>query len=211
MLGIVLCAICAQSDMHGGWAFLPLASLPVVASVLAKDGVGSYTRFLSTNQDERTITDQQRDCRGRAARDSFEMSPSLEFSDEAVSGAKHSGEDFDQMLAAARAGRIKVLYLVNLSRLARDLILTLQTLRELVFVCKVRVVCIDEGIDTDQNENWQLLAAIFGVQNQQALKTLAQNVFRGQVGVILDMLCVGDYCFAGNSICAARRMTRFAK
>ena len=127
------------------------------------------------------------------------MTPSLEFSDEAVSGAKHSQEGFDQLLAAARPGRIKVLYLVNLSRLARDLILTLQTLRKLVFVCKVRVECIDEGLDTDQNENWQLLAAIFGVQNQQYLKTLAQNVFRGQVGVILDMLCVGDYCFGFSS------------
>jgi DNA invertase Pin-like site-specific DNA recombinase len=172
-----------------------VAAWAAIVTRQPSSGIASYTRFSSSNQDEKSISDQQRDCRARAARDGFEMTPSLDFSDEAVSGAKHSREGFDEMLAAARAGRIRVLYLVNLSRLARDLILTLQVLRELVYGCKVRVVCIDEGLDTDQNENWQLLAAIFGVQNQQYLKTLAQNVFRGQTGVILDMLSVGDYCF----------------
>ena len=39
-----------------------------------------------------------------------------------------------------------------------------------------------------------MLAAIFGVQHQQFLKNLAKQVFRGQEGVVLDRLSVGDYC-----------------
>ena len=58
-----------------------------------------------------------------------DLHPELEFFDEAESGAKHSRAGFDKMLAAARAGAITVLYFVNLSRLARDCVLTLQTLR----------------------------------------------------------------------------------
>jgi site-specific DNA recombinase len=95
-------------------------AVPVLASVISKEGVASYTRYSSSNQDERTIADQQRDCRTRAARENFEIVQSFEFADEAVSGAKHSRDGFDRMLAAARAGQVKILYLVNLSRLARD-------------------------------------------------------------------------------------------
>ena len=158
-------------------------------------GVQSYTRFSSKAQDDRTISDQQRQCRERASRDGYDVLQALEFTDEAISGAKRSRLGFNNMMAAARAGSIKVLYFCNLSRLARDCVLTLQTMRELVYSLKVRVISIDEGIDTDQSDSWELIVAILSVQNQQFLKSLAQNVFRGQEGVVLDRLCVGDYCF----------------
>ena len=54
-----------------------------------------------------------------AERDEFDTSNLLLFADEAVSGAAPSRADFDRMMAAARAGKFKVLYFVNLSRLAR--------------------------------------------------------------------------------------------
>ena len=51
-----------------------------------------------------------------------------------------------------------------------------------------------------QNANWELIAAIFGVQHEQFLEnTLRSDVFRGQEGVVLDHLCVGDYCFGYSS------------
>jgi site-specific DNA recombinase len=123
----------------------------------------------------------------------------LEFCDEAISGAKRARVGFDQMLAAVRAGRVTALYVESLSRLARDCVLTLQTLQELAYVHKVRIVSIDEGIDTANTQNWELLAAIFGMQHEQYLKILAHQVFRGQEGVLLDGLSVGDYCFGFSS------------
>lgn len=173
--------------------------MPVAAVAASSDGVAIYCRFSSKNQDDRTIADQQRQCRARATRDRFAAGEILLFADEAVSGAGHSRGEFDRMMAAARAGRFKVLYFVNLSRLARDCVLTLQTLRELVYVHKVRVISIDEGLDTSQSDSWELIAAILGVQHEQFLKKLAQDVFRGQEGVVLDHFCVGDYCFGFSS------------
>jgi hypothetical protein len=66
-------------------------------------------------------------------------------------------------------------------------------------VLKVRTVCIDEGIDTTTNDSWELLAGFFGFQNEQYLRALAKSVFRGQEGIVLDCLCVGDYCFGYKS------------
>jgi DNA invertase Pin-like site-specific DNA recombinase len=199
LLGIVSCAVCAQFFTEPA-TWLLLASLaPVAALATSSEGVACYCRFSSKNQDERTIADQQRRCRDRAARDGHQPDALLKFSDEAVSGAAPSRAGFDEMMEAARTGRIKVLYFVNLSRLARDCLLTLQTMRELVYLHKVRVVSIDEGIDTAQSESWELLAAILGIQHEQFLKKLAIDVFGGQEGVVLDHFCVGDYCFGYGS------------
>lgn len=165
----------------------------------AEPGASSYARYSSESQDDRSIADQQRKCRDRAAGDGHEILPTLEFADEAISGAKHQRAGFDAMMAAARSGRIKVIYFESLSRLARDCVLTLQTLRELVYVVKVRIVSLHEGIDSATGDSWELIAAIVGIQNEQFLRSLAKFVLRGQEGVVLDQLCVGDYCFGYGS------------
>jgi len=72
-------------------------------------------------------------------------------------------------------------------------------MRELVYVCKIRVISTDEGLDTAQSDSWELIAAILAVQHEQLLKKLAQDVFRGQEGVVLNGFCVGDYCFGFSS------------
>jgi hypothetical protein len=158
-------------------------------------GSGSYTRFSSENQDELSTHGQQRKCRMRALRDGNSISPQLEFRDEAVSGAKRSRTGLDAMLVAARAGILKCLYVESLSRLARDCVLTLQILKELVFKFGVRIVSIDDGIDTSNCPNWELLAAVLGIQNEQCLKNLSLQVFRGQEELILTGFALNDYCF----------------
>jgi DNA invertase Pin-like site-specific DNA recombinase len=177
-----------------GGLVVPAVVFAAAVVVQETSGEASYSRFSCSNQTDRTIADQQRDCHNRAARDGLVISKQLEFSDEAISGAKHSRAGFDAMLEAARAGRFRVLYVANLSRLARDLQLTITTLNELKYRHGVRVVSIDDNVDTDV-ENWELLAAVNGSQNQQQLRTLAKNVFRGQEGVVIAGLCVGDLCF----------------
>jgi site-specific DNA recombinase len=170
------------------------------STVCASAGsAASYSRFSSDLQSERSITDQQRKCRDRAARDGQTIAAHQEFKDEAISGAKHDRGGFEAMLQAARQGRFTVLYIESLSRLARDCVLTLQTLRELVYSHHVRLVSIDDGIDTGVEQNWELMAAVFGVQNEQYLKNLARQVFRGQEGLVRDGYCVGDCCFGYTS------------
>jgi site-specific DNA recombinase len=84
-----------------------MVMLQATISAPSSDGVACYCRFSSKNQDDRTIQDQERQCKARAARDGFDPDQMLLFADEAVSGAKHSRKDFDRLMAAARQGQIK--------------------------------------------------------------------------------------------------------
>jgi len=103
------------------------------------------------------------------------------------------------MLQAAEEGRFKTLYFFDLSRLARESVITITTLKKLVYVYKVRVVSVSEGIDS-ANEGWFTLATILGLQHEQYLKTLSANVMRGLVGSLLQDLSLGDYCFGYSSV-----------
>ena len=169
--------LCALA-LRGAGQLFPLTALPVLASVMTQRRPASYSRFSSDHQNARSITDQQRKCRDRAQTDRLTICPALEFFDEAMSGANPDRAGFDKMLAAARAGLISDLYVESLSRLARDCVLTMQILRELVYVHKIRIVSMHEGIDSSLSDNWELLAAIFGIQHEQFLRLLAENVFR---------------------------------
>ena len=218
VVGIGLCTLCAQFGVYRGVQWLPPAIVLAAALPTSRrkgfdspgdddsspGGNASYSRFSSDLQTDRSISDQQRKCRDAAERLGLIISPALEFKDEAVSGAKHVREGFDGMLLAARNGQIQTLTIESLSRLARDSVLTMQTLRELVYVHKVRFLSIDDGIDTSRGDSWELVAAIMGIQNEQYLKALSKSVFRGQEGVVLDGLCVGDYCFGYSSEPSAR-------
>jgi site-specific DNA recombinase len=214
-----LCAVCAQfpslaAEGEDPPVFLASYSVTVSrrrsgeepdlddddASTACSTGVASYARFSSDMQDSRSITDQQRKCRERAASMGLEIDPALEFVDEAVSGAKQNHEGFEAMMIAARGGAIRVVLFENLSRLARDVGVTINTLKELVYGHRVRIVSIDDGIDTEINQQWEFIAVILGVQNEQYLKTLAKFVHRGQEGVVLEGLSVGDYCFGYGSV-----------
>lgn len=170
----------------------------VLASVAASRRLGprqaaSYARFSSDKQDPRSITDQQRECRAAAERDGLTISPELAFSDQGISGARHDRAGLDALLASARAGHITDVYFESLSRLARASIINVSALYEFVHSLNVRVVSIRDGIDTTANQNWEYIAAILGIQNEQYLRNLATQVHRGQTGVVLDGFSVGDY------------------
>ena len=160
----------------------------------------SYARFSSDElQDPKSISDQQRPCRERAAKDGNQLPPELEFIDEGVSGAKLRREGFDRMLAAAQAGLFDTLYVFDLSRLARESIINVTTLKKLVYKYKVRVVSLTEGVDSN-NQGWETLATILGLQHEQYLRTLGANVLRGQIGNVLDGHSVGDLTYGFGSV-----------
>ena len=146
------------------------------ADILCPDVAASYSRFSSDQQDAKSIGDQQRPCRERAERDGNHIPDDLQFADEAVSGTKLKRDGFDRMLKAAEEGRFRTLYFFDLSRLGESVI-TITTLKKLVYVYRVRVVSVSEGIDS-ANDGWFTLATILGLQHEQYLKTLRERAAR---------------------------------
>jgi DNA invertase Pin-like site-specific DNA recombinase len=160
---------------------------------------GSYARYSSDMQREESIEDQRRKCREWAIREGMQIVPGLEFADEAVSGTKRHREGLDAMLAAVAIGRIQVLLFHSLSRLARESVITMPLLKELVYIHGVRIISVTEGIDSNR-EGWDTLATILSLQHEHYVKDLSDNVSRGQEGNVLAGLSVGDYCFGFTSV-----------
>ena len=160
---------------------------------------GSYSRFSSDLQRDDSISDQQRKCHEKAATNGHTILSDFEFHDEAVSGTKRDRTGLNDLLAAAEAGKFKVLYLHSLSRLARESVISLPLLKHMVYNLGVRVISVTEGIDSD-NTAWELIAHIMSIVHEQYVRDLAANVFRGQEGTVLSKLCVGDYCFGFTSV-----------
>ncbi|MAT69436.1 MAG: hypothetical protein CMJ58_07905 [Planctomycetaceae bacterium] len=162
-------------------------------------GVGSYARYSSDNQDRRSIVDQQRKCRERAAGEGLTISPELEFFDNAKSGANEDRPGYMAAMEAARTGKLRVLIMESLSRWTRDTGTAINSFKELELGYGVRVITVDDGIDTSNGEFCRLLTAVVGVQSEQFLRILAKAVLRGQSGVVTDGFCVGDYCLGYRS------------
>ena len=168
--------------------------LPIDSSIRA----ASYSRFSSDHQSDKSIVDQQRECRDHAERHGHEISPDLEFVDEAISGTKRDRAGLNGLLAAAKAGQIQALYFHSLSRLSRESVITLPLLKELVYKYDLRIVSVTEGIDSNET-SWELIAHIMSIVHEQYLKDLAANVLRGQEGTLLGGYSVGDHCFGYGS------------
>lgn len=158
----------------------------------------SYARYSSEMQGDDSLRDQQRCCREAAIKNGHEIDCTHEYADSAVSGTKRDREGINRLLADAEAGEFATLYIHSLSRLARESVITMPMLKRLVHKFDVRVICLSDNIDTNQN-GWELLASIMAVMHEQYIKDLGANVLRGQEGTLLADSSVGDYCFGYSS------------
>ena len=158
-----------------------------------------YGRFSTEFQDETTIASQQESCRNEATKHGQPIDPHLEYVDRAVSGTKLHREGLDQLLADAKAGRFNRLYCYSLSRLARESIIGMPILKRLVYVYKIRIVSVTEGIDSDR-EGWELLAQMCLMQHERYIKELSANTLRGQKSNLKNRFSNGDYCFGYTSV-----------
>ncbi len=183
----------AAVNMMSGARGRRRGTIPGLALVAA-----SYARFSSELQDDSSIDQQQRKCREKATQNGHTIREDLEFFDHAVSGTKRDREGLNAMLAAAREGRFGVVYFQCLSRLARAFVITLQMLKELVYVCRVRIISVSEGIDS-ANGNWELLAIFRSWMHEEYLKVLREAVLRGQEEAVLNDYSVGDWCLGYGS------------
>jgi DNA invertase Pin-like site-specific DNA recombinase len=158
----------------------------------------SYARYSSDLQDVSSIDQQRRRCHDRAQQDGNAIPPEFEFANEAVSGTRRDREGLNAMLAAARQRRFGILSFDSLSRLAREFVITVPMLKELVYVCKVRVASVSEGVDS-ANGNWELNAIFRSWMHQEYIKVLRDAVLRGQEEAVLRDWSVGDLCFGYGS------------
>lgn len=158
-----------------------------------------YARYSSELQDEKSIEDQERMGNGRALKDGFPMPTEHMFSDHAVSGTKLHRKGLDAMLAFAKKRDFQVLYFYSLSRLARESVISMPMMKELVYVHQVRVISLTEGLDTIQ-PGWEIQAAFLSLHHEQFIKDLSANVHRGQVGTVIAKFSVGDYRFGYSSV-----------
>jgi hypothetical protein len=163
------------------------------------DICASYSRYSSDNQRDATIETQQRQCREAGQRNGHVIRPELEFFDKAVSGTKLHREGLDAQMKAAEEGKFQVLYFYNLSRLARESVISMPMLKKLVYVYGVRIISVTEGIDSAR-DGWDLIASFCSLMHEQHIKILRVNVFSGQETALLANFSVGDYCFGYASV-----------
>ena len=137
-----------------------------------------YARYSSDLQRERSIEDQLALCSSFAAREGLSIIAT--FADRAQSGASAIGRDgLWQMMAAAQAGRFKVLIVEELDRLSRDMEDLAGLHKRLQFI-GVEIRCVHSGTaDTVQ-------IGIRGLLGQLFLQDLRHKVRRGMAGVIRD-------------------------
>ena len=124
----------------------------------------------------------------------------FEFKDEAVSGTKVDRDGLQRMLEAARSRQFSVLYFENLSRLARELVISMQMLKDLVYNCGVRFISIDEGIDS-ANAGWDMHSIFVSMHHERYITDLGKYVLRGQEEALRGGFSVGDLCFGYRSVC----------
>lgn len=158
---------------------------------------GGYTRYSSENQRPESIEDQVRIIRAAAAKYGFSLPEKCIYRDAAMSGALAMRPDLNKMLADAKTGAFQVLFLDDLSRLARDATLMLLTLQDLRYH-GIRVISVADGLDTD-DENSVLGIQVRGICNELQLADLRKKTFRGLEGQKMRGYFVGEATFGYRS------------
>ena len=163
------------------------------------DRAASYARFSSELQNESSNADQHRKNEEKAKRNQHSIAPEHMYADQEISGTKIDRDGLNRMLKDAKAGKFSTIYFFSLSRLARQSLISMRILKNLVNVHHLRVVSVSEGIDSDQ-PGWELAAQILSMFHEQYIKQLAHDVLRGQEGAVLDGRSVGDHRFGFASV-----------
>ena len=137
----------------------------------------TYARYSTDAQRQESIADQQRVCESLAQRHGFRIVAS--FADEAMSGGTAQRPQYQQMLAAARAGKFNVIVAEDTSRLWRNLAEQAPRLAEL---SDMGVAVVTHDLDTRQ-ESAGILGAVGGAMAEQYRKEIGRRTRRGLEGL----------------------------
>ena len=142
--------------------------------------VAVYARYSSENQRKESIEDQTEACRRAAKAHGWVVLEAHVYADFAYSGASLQRPALTDLLAAAKGRLFDVLFVDDLSRLARDTTHMLVTLGNLKFD-GVRVISVADHLDTDDEES-TFAIQMRGVFNEIQLSDLRKKTLRGQEG-----------------------------
>lgn len=159
----------------------------------------SYARYSSELQNESSLQDQHRINREKAAEQQLQIPDEFLYGDAEVSGTVRDREGLNRLLEDAAAGKFQLVLFFSLSRLARESVISLTVLKDLVYNKGVHVVCASEGLDT-RNSSWEMIAAFFSVHHEQFLRDLSGHVRKGLSGTVLAQFSVGDWRYGYHSI-----------
>lgn len=132
--------------------------------------VAIYSRYSSDNQRDASIEDQLRQCRERAARESWTVVES--YCDRAISGASLIRTGIQSLLADAQAGRFDIVLSEALDCISRDQEDVAGVFKRLRFA-DVTIFTLSEG------EINELHVGLKGTMNALLLKDLAIKTHRG--------------------------------
>ena len=157
-----------------------------------------YARYSSENQRPESIDDQISECRKLAKQRSIVISDDHVYSDQAQSGARSDRPALAALMAAAQQDEFDVVFVDDLSRLARDNHLMLSIIAELSFA-GIRVISVADGLDSDDEES-TLAIQVRGIFNELQLRDLKKKTLRGQIGQKERGFFVGEKTFGYRSV-----------
>ena len=157
-----------------------------------------YARYSSTNQRETSIQDQVASCRRRAAELGAHVPDEFVFTDSAIAGSRRDRNGLNRLMAQARAGHFRTVFVDDLSRFSRDATLFGMLAADLEYQ-QVRIVSVadrtDSSVPTDRLQI-QLRAVIA----EQYQRDLASKTARGQRGQFERGFFLGSRTFGYNSV-----------
>jgi len=161
----------------------------------------AYARYSNRKQNEKSNAQQFDEIHPVAVSNRHFVPPDLHFQDDAVSGRKLSRRGLNALLDAARKGLFKIIYMWDISRLAREMVISLPIVKDLVFNHGIRVISISDGIDTNQ-PGWEMVLMVNAMVAQEKIKRLIEDVRRGLQNNAKDKYSNGDLCFGYTSVIA---------
>lgn len=167
-------------------------------SIVLADKAACYARYSSDNQDSSTIQQQIGKSREQSAKDGLPLPDELIFLDEAVSGQDPNRAGLLAMLAAAREGRFRTLYVWSVSRIGRDVAIAIPIFNELVDFYGIRVVSVSQGIDSNQ-PGWRMAMQLHAIMDEEYIRALSANVRSGQEYTLMSGYSCGDLCYGYRS------------
>ena len=165
----------------------------------------TYARYSTDRQSPLSAEDQIRKCREHATKQHWLMLEEYVYRDEAFSGTNDDRPGLKRLLAAAllQPRPFDILLIDDTSRLSRNMKDTL-TIVECLKFAGIRLVCVSQGIDT-QNKQADLLLKFHGIIDSSYVTGLIEKTKRGMESAFLRKMHVGGRCFGYRNVLATDR------
>jgi DNA invertase Pin-like site-specific DNA recombinase len=145
----------------------------------------TYARYSSDQQRLASIDDQVRNCREGVVSRGWQILDQYMFSDEAVTGTARDRDGFQALLKCALVDAPPFDYVVvdDTSRLARDVVVSLDTIRELEFH-GVHVYAVAQNLDSSRDDAEDFFV-MHAMMDSRLLREIRYKTHRGLTGQAL--------------------------